>query len=104
MKNKILKIIFIVFFGAFTLGFISGAITEYSLTEKNKIVSEVYTVKQGDTLMDICVEYRKRDCRDPYILDYMDEIRRINPNVDPNLKVGDEIKIQYKEKNENAGR
>lgn len=104
MRNKILQIIAIVFIAAFTLGFITGAITEISLTEKNKIVSEVYTVKQGDTLMDICVEYRKRDCRDPYILEYVDEIKKLNPNLNNFLQVGDEIKIQYKEKNENAGR
>ncbi len=97
MKNKILQIIAIVFIAAFTLGFLSGAVTEYSLA-KNKIVEEVYRVKKGDTLMDICIEYRKRDCRNPYILEYMDEIRRINPDINSNLKVGDEIKIQYKER------
>ena len=99
VKNKILQIIAIVFIGAFTLGFLSGAVTEYSLT-KNKIVEKVYTVKKVDTLMDICIEYRKRDCRNPYILEYMDERRRINPQIDSNLKVGDEIKIQYREKNQ----
>jgi len=29
------------------------------------------------------------------ILEFMDEIRRINPDINSNLKVGDEIKIQY---------
>ena len=100
MKNKILQIIAIVFIAAFTLGFLSGAITEYNLATKNKIVEKIYTVKKGDTLMDICIEYRKRDCRNPYILEYMDEIRRINPDINSNLKVGDEIKIRYKERNQ----
>ena len=97
MRDKILQIAAVIFIAAFTLGFLSGAVTEYSLA-KNKIVEEIYTVKKGDTLMDICIEYRKRDCRTPYILEYMDEIRRINPDINSNLKVGDEIKIQYKER------
>ncbi len=98
IDNKIFQIVGVVFIAAFTLGFLSGAITEYSLTTKSKIVTEVYTVKQGDTFMDICLEYRKLDRRDPYIFEFMDEIRRLNPQIDTNLKVGDELKIQYKEK------
>ena len=101
MTNKILQIAFIVFAGAFTLGFLTGAVTEYSLRDDSKIASETYTVKQGDTLMDICIEYRKRDCRDPYIFEYMDEIRRVNPELVNNknqLQVGDEIKMVYREK------
>lgn len=101
MKNKILKILAIVFFAAFTLGFLTGAITEFTLSKDYKVVSELYTVKQGDTFMDICIEYRKRDERDPYIFEYMDEIRRLNPAVDENksqLSIGDELNIQYKVK------
>lgn len=97
IDNKIFQVVGVLLIAAFTLGFLSGAYTEYTLT-KNKIVSEVYTVKQGDTFMDICVEYQKRDFRNPYILEYMDEIRRLNTHIDTNLKVGDELKIQYREK------
>ena len=97
IDNKIVQIVAVVFIAAFTLGFFVGRDVEFSLT-KNKIVEEIYTVKQGDTFMDICIEYRKRDCRNPYILEYMDEIRRINPQIDSNLQIGDELKIQYKEK------
>ena len=99
--NKFLKVVAVVFVSAFSLGFLSGAVTEYTLTEKNKVVSEVYTVKQGDTFMDICIEYRKRDCRDPYILEYMDEIRKLNPAIAENhnqLQIGDEIQMVYREK------
>ena len=98
MKDKILRVALVVFFAGLTLGFFTGAVTEYSLTTKNKVVTEVYVVKQGDTLMEICAEYRKRDCRNPYILEYLDEIRRLNPHIDSNLQIGDELKIQYKEK------
>ena len=98
LTNKFVKVAIVIFVAAFALGFLSGAITEYSLATKNKIVTEIYTVKQGDTLMDICVEYRKRDCRDPYILEYVDEIKKLNPNLNNFLQVGEEIKIQYKEK------
>ena len=98
IDNKIFQVVGVLLIAAFTLGFIAGTVTEYSLTTKNKIVSEVYVVKQGDTFMEICAEYRKRDFRNPYILEYMDEIRRLNPHIDNNLQVGDELKIQYKEK------
>ena len=90
LTNKFVKVAIVIFVAAFALGFLSGAITEYSLATKNKIVTEIYTVKQGDTLMDICVEYRKRDCRNPYILEYLDEIRRLNPHIDSNLQIGDD--------------
>jgi len=100
MKKKILQIIVIVFFGAFTLGFLVGSVTEYTLAHDHKIVSEVYKVKQGDTFMDICIEYRKRDCRDPYIFEYMDEIRELNPmlkETQNQLQPGDELHMVYKE-------
>ena len=99
MKKKILKIAAVIFIGAFTLGFFTGAVTEFSLTKNYKIVTETYTVKSGDTFMDICLEYRKRDDRDPYIFEFMDEIRKLNPAIEQNksqLSVGDELKIQYK--------
>lgn len=98
IENKFFQIIGVVLIATFTLGFITGTITEYSLTTKNKVVTEIYVVKQGDTLMEICAEYRKRDFRNPYILEYMDEIRKLNPQIDTNLQVGEKIKIQYKEK------
>lgn len=99
MKNKLLKIAAIIFLGAFSLGFLTGALTEFSLTKNYRIVNETYTVKQGDTFMDICLEYRKRDDRDPYIFEYMDEILKINPSVKENhsqIHVGEKIQIQYK--------
>ena len=64
-------------------------------------VEKENTVKQGDTFMDICLEYRKLDQRDPYIFEYMDEIRKINPKLidkKNQLSIGEELKIQYKVK------
>lgn len=101
MKNKILKIAAIIFIAAFTLGFLSGAITEFTLSKNYSVVSEVYTVQKGDTLMDICLYYRKQDDRDPYIFEFMDEIRKINPElVDKQNQIfpGDKLNIQYKVK------
>ena len=103
MKNKILQIAAVIFIAAFTLGFLAGAVTEFSLSGNNKVVSEVYTVKQGDTFMEICAQYRKRDCREPYIFEYMDEIKALNPKIverKSQLSPGDKIKIQYREKNQ----
>lgn len=99
MKNKIFKIACVVFLGAFSLGFLSGALTEFCLSKNYKIVTEVYTVQKGDTLTDICLKYRKLDQRDPYIFEYMDEIRALNPKLveeKNQLFPGDELKIQYK--------
>lgn len=98
MKNKILKIALVVFIGAFSLGFLSGVITEFTLSKNYNVVSEVYTVQKGDTLMDICLYYRKFDRRDPYILEYMDEIRELNPQLAQaknQIYPGDELHIQY---------
>ena len=99
MKNKILKIAAVIFLGAFSLGFLTGVVTESSLTKNYRVVNETYTVKQGDTFMDICLEYRKRDARDPYIFEFMDEIIKINPSVAEKhnqLQIGDELNIRYK--------
>ena len=68
-----------------------------SLMPKTRTVSTMHVVKAGDTLIDICYEYRAKDCREPYIFEYMDEIKKLNPLVKPgHLSVGDELQIQYK--------
>ena len=99
MRNKLLKIAAVIFIGAFSLGFLTGAVTEFSLTKDYKVVTEVYTVKQGDTFMDICLQYRKQDQRNPSIFEYMDEISKMNPLVAEKhnqLSIGDELKLQWK--------
>ena len=80
-------------------GGVLGLYTEASLTKEYKTVYEIYTVQEGDTLNGICIEYRAKDVREPYILEYMDEIKKLNPEVfgEKYLQPGDKLKISYKE-------
>ena len=75
-----------------------GVYTERSLEPKTHTVSTMYVVKDGDTLIDICYTYQQLDCRRPYILEYVDEIKALNPDLPKYLQVGDKIKIQYLER------
>ena len=75
-----------------------GVYTERSLTPKTQTVSTMYVVKDGDTLIDICYTYQQLDCRRPYIFEFMDEVKALNPNLPKYLQVGDKIKIRYLER------
>ena len=78
-----------------------GINIEESLTPKTHTVSTMYVVKDGDTLIDICYTYQNLDCRKPYILEFMDEVKKLNPFLEKrknNLQVGDKIFIQYLER------
>ena len=75
-----------------------GIYTEKTLEPKTHTVSTMYVVKEGDTLIDICYTYQQLDCRKPYILEYVDEIKALNPELPKYLQVGDKIKIRYLER------
>ena len=78
-----------------------GINIEKTLEPKTHTVSTMYVVKDGDTLIDICYTYQNLDCRHPYILEFMDEVKKLNPFLEKrknNLQVGDEIFIQYLER------
>lgn len=94
ITTKIL-LLFLVFLVA---GIGLGICTEKSLTPKTHAVTTMYIVRKGDTLIDICYEYQQLDCRKPYIFEYLDEIKKLNPDLPKYLKVGDKIKIQYLER------
>ena len=51
-----------------------------------------------DILIDICYTYQQLDCLKPYILEYVDEITALNPNLPNYLQVGDKIKIRHLER------
>ena len=94
-----IALLFVVFFiGGIGL----GIYTEKTLESKTHAVTTMYVVKDGDTLIDICWEYQKLDCRKPYILEFVDEIKNLNPNLSKYLQVGDEIKIKYLVAEENV--
>lgn len=78
-----------------------GVYTEDTLKPESHVVSTMYVVKDGDTLVDICYTYQQLDCRKPYLLEYIDEIRALNPFLQERkniIRAGDEIKIQYLER------
>jgi|GEM_PF-607352 len=75
-----------------------GISIEDSLTPKTHTVSTMYVVKEGDTLIDICYTYQQLDYRKPYILEFMDEVKALNPNLSKYLQIGDKILIQYRER------
>ena len=91
-------LLFVVFFIA---GIGLGIYVGDSLMPKTRTVSTMHVVKAGDTLIDICYEYRAKDCREPYIFEFMDEVKALNPYLEERqnqLQVGDKIMIEYKER------
>ena len=78
-----------------------GIYAEKTLEPKMRTVSAMYVVKEGDTLIDICYTYQQLDCRKPYIFEFMDEVKKLNPYLQERknqLQVGDKIFIQYLER------
>ena len=99
LKEMWLK--FVLLFAVFVIAGIGiGLGVESSLTPKTHTVSTMYVVKEGDTLIDICWTYQNLDCRHPYIFEYMDEVKELNPFLEERknqLQIGDKIYIQYQE-------
>ena len=99
LKEMWLK--FLMLFAVFVIvGIGIGLGVESSLTPKTHTVSTMYVVKEGDTLIDICWTYQNKDCRHPYIFEYMDEVKELNPFLEERknqLQIGDKIYIQYQE-------
>ena len=60
---------------------------------------EYYTVKKGDTLWSICTEYRQKDSRDPYILEFVEDVKKANPELVQNkgcIYPGQILRIDYR--------
>lgn len=93
--RKIIAVVFVVGVGLL----VSGAALHETLRDEHR-VTEVYTVKAGDTLWDIATHYHAKDERNIYILQFKDEIESQNPFLLERhgiLYPGDEITIEYKE-------
>lgn len=66
-----------------------------------QIVTKNHVVKSGDTFWGITTYYRDKDARNMYLLEYQDEVRRLNPQITANqcqVQPNDIIKVQYVEK------
>ena len=62
---------------------------------KTQIVT-TYTIQPKDTIWHIAETYRKLDCRNPYILEFKEELIKLNPTLDAGaLHVGDKIQVRY---------
>lgn len=78
------------------------AFSSFSVAQNNSLppyaVTEIYKVKNGDTLWGICNYYCSKDCRKIPILQMIDEVKNLNPYLkkrDGLVLTGDKIKIQY---------
>jgi len=54
-------------------------------------VEATYTVQEGDTLWGIAEQY----CGDTYILEYIEDLKGINPGLTSNIQSGKRIRIVY---------
>ena len=95
MKAKVMLIICALMVG-FSGGIICYDKAGQSIKPPKVEVIEEYTVKPYDTMWTISERYRMKDCRNPYILEYKNELEKLNPNVNAgSLQVGEKIKVRY---------
>ena len=52
-------------------------------------VEATYTVQEGDTLWGIAEQY----CGDTYILEYIEDLKRLNPGLTVDLRPGQKIRV-----------
>ena len=65
---------------------------------KNVVHVEKYKVRAGDTFWTISQRYYDLDDRNLYILEYMDELRELNPHLQDNhfqLHPNDFVNVKY---------
>lgn len=70
-------------------------------TTPTEVAHDVYIVEEGDNLWTLTEKFRERDTRDPYIYEYMDEIKKLNPELIENkgrLYPGQVLKFEYEVK------
>lgn len=69
---------------------------------KFKPCSEIYRVHKGENFWSISSYYREKDARNPYLFEYQDELRKLNPWLverKNQLKPNDKLIIRYYKQN-----
>lgn len=87
--KKIVSIAAVLLIGA---SFLSGSSTPHHA------VYTTYKVQSGDTFWTVAQRYFEKDSRNLYLLEYHDEIRKLNPEIaarNCQLQPGDIINIRY---------
>lgn len=82
---------------------LAGAAVMFSgaYTAPTEVVHDVYIVEDGDNLWTLTEKFRRKDARDPYIYEYMDEIKRLNPELTENhsrIYPGQVLRFEYEVK------
>ena len=76
---------------AFVLAIVAALALLLAPTEQGQRMETVYTVQPGDTLWNIAEQY----CGDTYILEYIEDLKGINPGLTSNIQSGMRIRIVY---------
>ena len=82
----------------FAAGLGIGAWVHDGIVGERETVTEVYTVKPGDTLWDISLRYQAKDCRNVYLPEFKSEIENLNTFLRQRqgyIFPGDKIVIEY---------
>lgn len=95
MNNKMKKAFVIgaiLLFGTLNFGI------DFRADEKSVVHTETYKVRAGDTFWNVSCRYRDLDERNLYIMEFMDEIRELNPwlkDAHCQINPGDLITVHY---------
>lgn len=76
----------------------AAAMLSGAYNQPTKTIHEVYIVEEGDALWTLTEKYRSKDVRDLYIYEYLDEVKRLNPELTENhgkLQPGQVLRFEY---------
>lgn len=74
---------------AFVLAIFAALALLLAPAEQGQRMETVYTVQSGDTLWNIAEQY----CGDTYILEYIEDLKRLNPGLTADIRPGQKIRV-----------